>query len=262
MAAAALGAGQRRGGDARRAVAVSATSSKSRAVVDRRAVGGVGQDVGEPAQARRRRGRPTRRGSSPLQLAAVQARRGRPASGDRRASRPRSRGVRRPRPARRGRRPPDPPAGCWTPAGSRRACPVRATSPAANSPGSSVRPYTSVDDAAAAVVRARHHRNRLARRVDARGPAGGGDGRERVSKPSIRGRRGTRTDRRSRSAARRSRAATTSRGARSPIGCTPAVTELPCASSRIAPSPRTASVISGRRPPVVGRRTAWSGGTG
>ena len=46
-------------------------------------------------------------------------------------------------------------------------------------------------------------------------------------------------------------AATTSRGARSPIGWTPSVTELPCRSISIAPSPRTASVISGRRPPAL-----------
>ena len=43
--------------------------------------------------------------------------------------------------------------------------------------------------------------------------------------------------------------ATTSRGARSPIGCTPAVTELPWLSTKTAPSPRIASVTRGRRPP-------------
>ncbi|SKS07096.1 Uncharacterised protein [Mycobacteroides abscessus subsp. abscessus] len=46
--------------------------------------------------------------------------------------------------------------------------------------------------------------------------------------------------------------ATTSRGARSPCGCTPAVTESPRASTKMAPSPRTASLIRGRHPAASG----------
>ena len=79
-----------------------------------------------------------------------------------------------------------------------------------------------------------------ARRVDAGGPAGGGrrSGSGARSR-RCRGRRGTRTA----SPVARSRAsiaaATTSRGARSPIGCTPAVTELPWRQPE--PRPRRAS---------------------
>ena len=47
-------------------------------------------------------------------------------------------------------------------------------------------------------------------------------------------------------------AATTSRGARSPIGWVPAVTDWPWASTSTAPSPRSASVMSGRRPVLPG----------
>ena len=60
------------------------------------------------------------------------------------------------------------------------------------------------DDAAAAVVRARHHRNRLPRRIDPGGPAGRRHRREPAREVGrSRGRRGTRTDRRSRAAGRR-----------------------------------------------------------
>ena len=84
------------------------------------------------------------------------------------ATRPGSpRRARRP-PCRPGRRRPDPRAGCWTPAGSRRACRCARPRPRRTGPRVRCARDTSVTHAAAAVVRARHHRDRLARRVDAR----------------------------------------------------------------------------------------------
>ncbi len=54
-------------------------------------------------------------------------------------------------------------------------------------------------------------------------------------------------------------AATTSRGARSSCGCTPSITRRPAASNRIAPSPRTASEISGCWPTASGPRHSTVG---
>ena len=53
---------------------------------------------------------------------------------------------------------------------------------------------------------------------------------------------------------------TTSRGARSPSGWTPSVTDPPRESTRRAPSPRTASLISGRRPtpPAANSTVGWN----
>ena len=131
--------------------------------------------------------------------------------------------------------------------------PVQAHSPTANRPGSEERPVEVGGDPAHHVVGGGRDRDRLARRVEARlaerledvGEAGLADGAQ-VEAARGRCRRAP--------SGRGPPAVTTSRGASS------SVKRSPPASSRVAPSPRTASVIS--RPsylvPGAARAVGWN----
>ena len=205
VTAAGLGAGQRRRGDRARAVVVSATSSKS--LRDLMVLGTALLDPAAPvvrspapsrttdayrvmARCSSSRGSAGRTGNAGMTVGAGPA-----LSACRAAASP-------------ARPPTTRPSSRLLEASRLAPCiPVRATSPAANNPAMSVRPYTSVTHTAAAVVRSRHDRESAG--ASGRCPP---PGRPRVTVGNrwveVRrspARRGRRRDRRSRPAARRSR---------------------------------------------------------